>query len=102
MVYVAVQSLDIDFHDYHLAGKRKRRDASPIDYRACSVRVTDHEPKGTTLEMTVILVCKNSPDKTFICEAMLADGKVESCAPEGGKSISKPPPTTAPALPNLR
>lgn len=51
--------------------------------------------------MTIILVCKNSPDKTFVCEAMLAEGKIESCTPEGGKTILKQPTTKAPAPPNL-
>ena len=78
---------------------RKRRATTTQDYSACSVRVLDgYKDKGSTLEMKVILVCQNSPDETFICNALLAAGTVQSCTGNDNKVLVKEKTTSAPTL----
>ncbi|CAB3986052.1 protocadherin Fat 4-like [Paramuricea clavata] len=81
-------------------GRRKRRDTTAsVDYGACSVRVIDYEDKGATLDMTIVLVCKKSPNRMFVCNAMLTEGKVQSCTGDDGNRITRPQTTETP-LPN--
>ena len=83
-----------------VAETRKRRATETNqDYGACSVRVLDgYEVKGSTLDLTVILVCQNSPDQTFICNALLAEGTVQSCTGNDNKVLVKEKTTNAPTL----
>ncbi|XP_028398312.1 protocadherin Fat 4-like [Dendronephthya gigantea] len=108
MIYDVAQSVQngiVNGLSQGVLGRRKRRDNSEkdrIDYGACSVRIKDgYKVNEETLEMEIMLVCKNYPKKTAICNALLDEGKVQSCTGDDGKVLTEPETTQAPSLSKL-